>query len=207
MKNRFPHLTMDDGKRFYFGQTLEEAETIFEISGKQHPSILARHFPEQRIIATNKLILTFDAGRLTTMEFSSNFAFNIPLSPYPKDWKNFEATDFISLGANATREEVAKSLRIWEARATKLGATKVEAGEDLSVNEFSFYSQEIEFWNALGINMGESRRAGGGGLWADGWIVQFTTTSEIEMHKGPKAAFYSITAFCDEFNTAARRKK
>ncbi len=207
MTNRFPHLTVDDGKRFYFGQALEEAEAIFKVSGKPHPPILAPHIPQQRIINTNELILTFDAGRLTTMEFLSNFAFNIPLAPYPTEWKNFAAACSTWLKANATREVVAELLDIWEKRAIKLGATKADDGNDLSRDEFSVYSEERDFWNTLGINMGESRRAGGGGLWADGWIIQFTTEQDGDLHKHSRGVFRSISAFCDEFNTAARRKK
>lgn len=197
---------MDDGKRFYFGQALTETEEIFGVTAKQQPPELARYVPQQRIIETDALILTFDAGQLMRMEFLVNFNFKIPLAPYSAEWKNFERSDFTSLGPETTREEANQALGVWEDRAAKLGTRKVEAGDDLAANEFSVYSAEIQFWNALGINMGKSRRAGGGGLWADGWIIQSTTENDGDLHKNSCGVFRSLSAFCDEFNTAARRK-
>lgn len=138
------------------------------------------------------------------MEFLVNFDFQIPLPPYSEAWKNFERSDFPPLGCDTKHEAVTEYLAAWEKRAIALGARKVELG-DLSSNEFSTYSEELEYWNVLGINMGKSRRAGGGGLWTDGWIMQFTTVNDAESHKTPSGFFRSVSAFCDEFNTAARR--
>ena len=144
------------------------------------------------------------------MEFLEDFDFKIPLTPYAEDWKNLNGLGF---GRNMTRGAAAGYLSTWEKRVGALGARKIECGNDLSASEFSTYSSdEVEdlnapsiYWSVLGINMGTSRRAGGGGLWADGWIIHFATARDADLYQVPIGQFRSISAFCDEFNTAARK--
>jgi hypothetical protein len=204
MSNRFPHLLMSDGKRFYFGQNLAEAEEMFGALAKQHPPEIARYVPQQKTIETSGLILTFDAGRLMRMEFLQDFSFQVPLAPYPENWKNFDSFDFAKTANEMTRKDVVESLAAWEIRAQRSGARKIEPG-DLATNEYYTYSDEEEFWNVIGINIGKSRRAGGGGLWMDGWIINFTTARDAELNQVAPGIFRSVSAFCDEFNTAARK--
>jgi hypothetical protein len=211
MSIRFPHLFTDDRKRFYFGQELVEAEEMFGMSAKQHPPELARVHPNHRIIETKELKLTFDAGKLSNMEFLKEFNFKMTLAPYAEEWKNLNDLGF---GRNTTREEAAGYLSNWEKRASALGARKIEAGDDLASLEFSIYSSDERDlglktlgidWNVFGINMGKSRRAGGGGLWTDGWIIHFVSAGDAESGKLHAGRIDSISAFCDEFNTAARK--
>lgn len=209
MSNRFPCLVAN-GKRFYFGQDLTEAEKNFGISAKQHRAEIAWVVPNQRIIETNEVILTFDVGKLMRMELLEDFDFKIPLTPYAEDWKNLDGSVF---GADMTREKTTQYLSLWEQHSIRLGCKKTESGEDLLAKEFSTYSSDetdglraVELdWSTLGINMGKSRRAGGGGLWADGWIINFTTNRDAELYQLPIGNFRSVSAFCDEFNTAARK--
>jgi hypothetical protein len=210
MPTRFPNLVASDGKRFYFGQDLAEAEESFGISAKQLSPSLARVRPNHRIIETKELALTFDTGRLSNMEFLEDFDFRIPLTPYAEDWKNLNGLGF---GRDMTRGAAAGYLSTWEKRVSTLGARKIECGNDLSAIEFSTYSSDEDedlnalsiHWSVFGINMGKSRRAGGGGLWADGWIIHFATARDADLYQVPIGKFRSISAFCDEFNTAARK--
>ena len=201
---------MLDGKRFYFGQNLAEAEEMFGMLAKQHPPEIARHVPQQKIIETSELILTFDAGRLMRMEFLQDFNFDRPLTPYADDWKNLEGMRFEK---EMTRAEASVHLLTWEKRAQALGASSIESGNDLSSSEYSLWSSDEDEdlktlsldWNVLGINLGKSRRAEGGGLWMDGWIINFASARDAELHQASPGIFRSVSAFCDEFNTAARR--
>ena len=210
MPVRFPNLVGSDGKRFYFGQDLAEAEESFGISAKQLSPDLARVHPNHRIIETKELALTFDTGRLSNMEYLEAFDFKIPLAPYAEDWKNLNGLGF---GRDTMRGAAAGYLSTWEKRASTLGARKIECGNDLSAREFSTYSMDEDEdlnalgidWSVLGIHMGKSRRAGGGGLWADGWIMHFATAREAGLYQIPIGKLRSISAFCDEFNTAARK--
>ena len=206
MSNRFPHLILNDGKRFYFGQDLAEAEVVFGLSAKPHPPQIARVAPLQRKIETSELVLTFDAGKLMRMEFLRGFDFQIPLTPYFDPWKNLDLYDFPIPAEEMTHEDAMKKLALWENRAQQSGAKKIEAGNDLAINEFSTCSEAVEYWNMIGINIGQSRRAGGGGLWMDGWIIEFTSATDLQLHKIPVGIFRSVSAFCDEFNTAARKR-
>jgi hypothetical protein len=156
------------------------------------------------MIETPEMILTFDAGRLMRMEFLQDFNFQVPLTPYSENWKNLDSFEFPMTANEMTRKDAVESLAVWEIRAQKLGARKIEPG-DLAANEYYTYSEEEEFWNVIGINIGKSRRAGGGGLWTDGWIINFTTASDAELYQVPLGMFRSVSAFCDEFNTAARK--
>jgi len=210
MSDRFPHLVSNDGKSFYFGQNLGEAEEMFGISGKQYPPEIARVRPNHRIIETKELSLTFDAGKLSHMEFLRNSGLETALAPYAEVWKNLNGLGF---GSNTMSGEAAGYLSVWEKRVGAFGARKIEAGSDLASLEFSIYSQDPDDdlkvygidWNILGINMGKSRRSGGGGLWADGWIIHFATARDAELSQIPVGKLRSMSAFCDEFNTAARK--
>jgi hypothetical protein len=210
MSNRFPHLVTNDGKRFYFGQDLAEAEESFGISAKQLPPSLARVRPNHRILETKELTLAFDTGRLSNMEFLEDFDFRIPLTPYAEDWKNLNGLGF---GRDMTRRAAVGHLSTWEERVITLGARKIDCGNDLSAGEFSTYSSDEDEhlkilsidWSVLGIHMGKSRRAGGGGLWTDGWIIHFATARDADLYQVPIGKVRSISAFCDEFNTAARK--
>ncbi len=212
MLKRFPHLNANGGKRFYFGQNLAEAEEIFGRAGRENPPEIARVRPSLRIIETNEVILTFDAGKLSNMEFLRDYDFEFPLAPYAEEWKNLNGLDFRK---DTTRAEATGYLSNWEKRVSALGARKMECGENLSSSEFSTYSSDDDddvwlktlgiAWDVLGINMGKSRRAGGGGLWTDGWIIEFKTAADAKLDQLPIGKLYRISAFCDEFNTAARQ--
>ena len=206
MSNRFPHLILNDGKRFYFGQDLREAEEIFAINAKPYPPELARVRANHRIIETAELELTFDSGKLSNMEFREGFDFQIPLIPYCERWKNLDSIVFPKSPEKMMHEDAMGKLALWEKRAQQSGAKKIEAGDDLAINEFSTASEAGECWNMIGISLGQSRRTGGGGLWMDGWIFQFTSATDLQLHKIPVGIFQSVSAFCDEFNTAARNK-
>jgi hypothetical protein len=211
MSNRFPHLVSNDGKQFYFGQDLAEVEKIFGVSARQHLPETARAAQNQRILETKELILTFDTGKLMHMEFLQDFNFERPLTPYADDWKNLDCLPFKK---EMSREEAVGHLSTWEKRVSVLGARKIECGDDLSSNEFSTYSFNEEDedmktlgidWNVFGINMGKSRRTSRGGLWTDGWSIEFTTARDAKLNQRPIGRFRSVSAFCDEFNTAARK--
>jgi hypothetical protein len=189
---------------------LAEAEDSFGISAKQLLPILARAHPNRRILETKELALTFDTGRLSDMKFLKDFDFKIPLTPYAEHWKNLNGLGF---GRDTRRGTAAGYLSTWEKRVSTLGARKIESGNDLSACEFSTYSLDEDDdlnalgvdWSVLGIHMGKSRRAGGGGLWADGWIIDFATARDADLYQVPIGKVRSISAFCDEFNTAARK--
>ena len=176
------------------------------VSAVARPPRIVRFAPNQRIIKTDQLKLTFDAGNLSTMEFLRDFDFAVPLEPYSEEWKNFAPLDGMKVGNDINRRGADEYLAAWEKRAGIFGARKVGHGDLLS-NEYSIYSDDDDTWSVIGVTMGKSRRAGGGGLWADGWILQFASVRDAERHRMPAGQFLSISAFCDEFNTTARKNE
>ena len=51
---------------------------------------------------------------------------------------------------------------------------------DLADKQFAVLENNDQFWDAVIVNMGPSRRAGGGGIWCDGWIATFEKSAQME---------------------------
>lgn len=176
-----------------------------ETTGQRYPPRLAQIHPNSRIIKTSQLKMTFDNGRLSTMEFLGGFNWDIPLKPYCEAWKNLEPIGELRIRYGMERREVLNYISAWEKEAAALGATKVRFG-DLSARQYAITEDQDEIWDMVGISMGVSRRAGGGGIWTDGWHFDFITERESKGSPLLTGRLHCLSAFCDEFNTTARRK-
>jgi hypothetical protein len=114
-----------------------------------------------------------------------------------------------SIAYNGLRLAFGQSIEELEQKqAISLGCQSVEPGEDLGANQYSVWvePQTIEgvTFDMPAINLGPSRRTRRGGLWCDGWILSFTTESDRPAEGLGVGRLWSIRAFRDEFNTAAR---
>ena len=206
---RFPNLLLDDGNQIYFGQNLEELEVQFGIPAvdhplTNHPQFIARKGIDRRI-STSGLTLEFDTGRLKSIEFSNGYQFKNTLAPYAESWKNFEIIGNHRIKAGMNRDEFVAYLEAWEVRAKNLCAESIEL-DDVKENQYRFGFCKDEFSEMFSSILGPSRRAGGGGIWADGWVAFFSMPTEAEIKSGTVIELRSLSAFCDEFNTVARRK-
>lgn len=142
-------------------------------------------------------MLEFDAGRLRGIEFLNGYLFSMPPEPYSEEWKNFCFVENYQIKAAMSRDEFIAYIAAWEARARALGAEKVDL-PDLQNGQFRFSFDKDQFRDMFHLAMGPSRRAGGGGVWADGWTAFFRVENEVTV-------LDSISASCDLFNTVARR--
>ncbi|HZR19032.1 MAG TPA: hypothetical protein VFE51_17225 [Verrucomicrobiae bacterium] len=197
---------LDDGRVIAFGQSLEEAEQLFGCKAVdiQLPPKLARQGIDKTLEAEN-VSLRFDSGKLKDIKFDGGYEFKHPLTPYPEPWKNFSAIDSAKISRRMSRDDFLAYLKVWEERAKSLGTRAVEPGEDLGAQQYAVGIVQDPFADMIVVNMGPSRRAGGGGLWCDGWCLFFTTEADREKSGVEVGRLQSISAFRDEFNTVARR--
>jgi hypothetical protein len=196
--------TLDDGRVLSFGQQLAEVEALFSCSAFDDPSRIAREGIDKRL-RVDGLTLHFDGGRLNQMVFEGPFQFKNPLTPYPEPWKNFDVVRVNRIRNRMPRGEFLAYLHEWDQRATALAAEKVKFG-DLKEGQYSIATIRHEFYDAVHVSMGPSRRAGGGGIWCDGWNIIFKTVSErLPADSAEPSVLESISAFRDEFNSVARR--
>jgi hypothetical protein len=193
-------LVLDGGNALRFGQKIEEAESLFSCHAIDNPARVARKRIDE-IINTANLQLDFDSGRLCRVTFAVDYQFDNPPTPYEEDWKNFPEIDSGRVFGRMSREKFLSYLSKWEQRAISMGAEKVDMG-DLTREQFAVSICRDSFWDAVCVNMGPSRRAGGGGIWCDGWIATF----EKPKTKFDAGILESLSAFRDEFNTVARQR-
>jgi hypothetical protein len=195
---------LDDGKTISFGQSLEEIEQIFCCKAMDIPIRIARKGIDKRLKAHN-LSLEFDSGKLKQIGFEGEYEFRNAPEPYPESWKNFAVIGPTKISGKMFRKEFLTYLKAWEERAKTLGAEPVEAGEDLKHQQYAVGIVEDDFADMIVVNTGPSRRAGGGGLWCDGWCLFFATESDHQKGGVEVGRLLSLSAFRDEFNTVARR--
>jgi hypothetical protein len=192
----FPDQVLDGGQCVCFGQAIDLVEKAFGISAIDDPSSVARRGVDRKVRARN-LALEFDAGRLRGIEFLKDYSFKTPPEPYSEAWKNFCSFGDNQIKTGMTRDEFITYIAAWEVRARELGAEKVES-PDLQNDQFRFTFDKDQFTDMFHLAMGPSRRAGGGGIWADGWTAFFKLKDDLTV-------LDSISAACDVFNSVARR--
>ena len=200
----FPKQVLDEGEQVYFGQSLQEVEKLFGVVSSDNPSRIARKGID-KIIKTKGVCLEFDVERLKGMEFEENYQFRSPPQPYAESWKNFVSIGDSRIRPNMGRDEFIAYILAWEARAEGLGAEKMESA-DLNENQYRVAFENDKFFNMFHAAMGPSRRAGGGGIWCDGWTAFFGMETPTEINKGSVNRLKSLSAHCDLFNTVARRR-
>jgi len=188
-------MLLDDGKLVYFGQHIRDAERIFSCVAVDNPLRSARKGVDKQIRA-GFVRLDFDSELLKQIEFREGYTFKHPPKPFTEPWKNFVVIEDQCTRAGMTREEFESYLRAWEKRAQELGARRRESG-DLGEAEYRMTMTRDAFFNDVHISMGPSRRASGGGIWADDWHVFFSVDQ-------PVATLKTVSAFCDQVNTIAR---
>jgi hypothetical protein len=197
--------TLDDGQVVYFGQDLTEAEKLFSAPAVDVLSRIARPGID-RMIKLENVCLRFDTGKLSRIEFNNAYAYNNPLTPYPERWKNFEVIGDKKIKKGMTRAEFLIYFEAWEKWSSLLGTENAKTG-DLTGCQYSVSKDRDDYWDAFHMSMGPTRRAGGGGIWCDGWHVSFVVAGELSSRGKPQAGLLkSISAFRDEFNTVGRRK-
>jgi hypothetical protein len=167
---------LDNGRTIAFGQDLDEVEQTFGIKAEDDPSPVARKGVD-KLLRTALLGLEFDSGKLDTITFEQGYEFRNPPSPYPEPWKNFVAIGPMRISGGMARKDFLSYLTAWEQRAQNLGAEKMELG-DLTSVQFAVSIDQDEFVDMIHVSMGSSRRAGGGGIWCDGWTLFFTMESD-----------------------------
>jgi hypothetical protein len=167
---------LDNGRTIAFGQDLDEVEQTFGIKAEDDPSPVARKGVD-KLLRTALLGLEFDSGKLDTITFEQGYEFRNPPSPYPEPWKNFVAIGPMRISGGMARKDFLSYLTAWEQRAQNLGAEKMELG-DLTSVQFAVSIDQDEFVDMIHVSMGPSRRAGGGGIWCDGWTLFFTMESD-----------------------------
>jgi len=195
---------LDDGKTVAFGQRLEELEQMFGRMAVDIPVRIARQGIDKTLQAEN-VALNFDSGRLKQIKFEAGYEFKNAPTPYPEDWKNFVPLGSAKISGGMHREDFLAYLKAWEGRARMLGAEPVDPGGDLTDRQYSAVTDVDAFADMVVVNMGPSRRAGGGGLWCDGWILFFAQESDQQPSGVEVGRLRSLSAFRDEFNTVARR--
>lgn len=194
--------TLDNGKAVYFGQDLREVEQLFPTQTVDCP-LPGKMKGGNKALDLGDVYLCFDNGRLRDIEFRHPYQFTNSPAPYPEHWKNLMPIGEKKIHGNIFRDEVLEYLAAWEKRAAALGVKNVALG-NLSSFQYSISFERNEFRDMLHISMGPSRRAAGRGIWCDGWTLFFAVQSDFEAHGEESGLLKSLTAFRDEFNTAAR---
>jgi hypothetical protein len=190
-------MILDDGKKIHFGQPLEELEKLFGVASADIPMRIARNGIDSKIDGAN-VSLEFDTGRLRCIRWKEDYQFINPPEPYDHAWKNLGAVDGCCLKDGMSRSDFLAYLAAWERRAQSSGAKKVDF-DDMAEGEYCAAIERNEFADMICISMGPTRRAGGGGIWCDGWTIFFSVREPVEKME-------SVSAFCDAFNTVARPK-
>jgi hypothetical protein len=193
-----------DGTLIHFGQKLEDVERLLSISAVDRPLPIKREGVDKNIEARG-LVLSFDTGRLNRIELQEPLHFKNPLTPYPEPWKNFPKIGGFQIHYGMSHEEFASYMTKWEERARSLGAESTEA-DDFEAHQFrfSFIREEFMLMHMFAMIMGPSRRARGGGIWADGWTAFFAMKADEKQGRA-EGTLLSLSAFRDEFNSVARR--
>jgi hypothetical protein len=194
---------LNGGHPVEFGDRIEDMEKMFSIQAVDNPSPVARH-PRDKIIQVKNVSLEFDSGRLHTVLFKNEYAFGHDLNPYLEAWKNFPEIGSKRVFHRMCRDEFVAYVDEWEARAISLGAERVDRG-DMSPSQFHISSEVDRSLNMIHISMGPTRRAGGGGIWCDGWTALFAHKREEKLLPHSECVLEELAAFRDEFNTVARR--
>ena len=188
---------LDTGEIVFFGQSEQDVEKI--CSRKAIPENLSiSRKGVDTIIQLDRVTLGFDRQRLVRIEFKPGYQYENPLTPFPEQWKNLTPIDGKRICSDIDREEFLNYLARWEERALALGLFKIQR-DQLAENEFSVSFEKNEVLDMAYLSMGPTRSASRRGKWCDNWTVFFTQT---EAGRTPKLS--SISAFRDEFNTAAR---
>ena len=196
-------LLLDDGKTIAFGQSLAEVEELLGYTAVDNPLRVGRKGTD-KIIRAKNISLHFDSGKLNTISFGSGYELRNPPTPYLESWKNFVAIGPKAITGGMARGNFLAYLAAWEDRAAALGAERTKL-PDLTNIQFRVSIDRDQFADMIHISMGPSRRAGGGGIWCDGWTLFFAMESN-QVHQDQKAGnLSSLSAFRDEFNTVARR--
>jgi hypothetical protein len=169
------------------------------------PSPVARKGIDRKIDAAG-VSLTFDTGKLDSIEFKPGYQFRNPPAPYREKWKNLDPIGDARIKAGMTHDEFTAYLKAWEKRANKLGARKVDS-EDLATNEYGISFTRESFIDSINVSLGPSRKTGRGGRWNDEWTAFFATKMDHQLSGVPVSSLQSLSAFCDEFNTVARKKQ
>jgi len=196
--------TLDDGHTISFGQSVEEVEKMFGCKAVDIPIRVARKGIDKRLKSRN-LSLEFDSGKLTRIIFEREYEFKNSPQPYPECWKNFPTIGGSRIFGQMSRRDFLLYLKAWDQRARTLDGRRIAPGEDLTNREYSIGIERDDFADMIVVNMGPSRRAGGGGLWCDGWCLFFNTESDHMRNGVEVGRLLSLSAFRDEFNTVARR--
>jgi hypothetical protein len=196
--------TLDDGRVLFFGQQLADVEALFSCNAIDDPLRVARKGID-KLLRVNGLTLRFDQGRLKQMEFKEPYQLKNPLTPYPESWKNFDVIGEERIRNGMPRDEFLAYLHEWDRLAASHGAKKVEFG-DMTEGQYAIGTHRSEFYDAVHVSMGPTRRAGGGGIWCDGWNISFKKVTEpLPAGSRDPIVLESISAFRDEFNSVARR--
>jgi hypothetical protein len=195
-------LILDDGSELHFGQKLEEIECRYARSATDIPLRIARKDID-KIVDIAGVQLHFDSGLLVRVTFTKDYRFVNPPMPYPEEWRNFPEINSRRIYNRMPREEFLAYVSEWENRALALGAVKVPMG-DLTGQQFAVSTLRDECADWVSVNFGPSRRAGGGGIWCDGWNAFFGPKTEKE--QAEIAKLERLCAFRDEYNTVARRR-
>lgn len=190
---------LDDGNALRFGQDIEEVERIYGVRAGDLP-FKNPHQDTDKWLDLPTMVTRFDSGRLKEFKFKAGYQFTQPLVPYPDEWRNLGPIESLRISAGMRRDDFLNYVAAWEKRATENGARKLDLWE-MTGNDFSVGIMESETWNSVCMNMGPRRLTRAGGIWCDGWIVEFkpsgTDPNVLVLH--------AITAFRDEFNSAGRR--
>jgi hypothetical protein len=194
--------TLDNGKVVYFGLALRRAEELLSLQATDHP-LPGKPKGGNKALDLGDVYLCFDNGRLRDIEFRYPYQFTNSPAPYPEHWKNFMPIGEKKIHGNIFRDELLEYLAAWEKRAAALGVEKMALG-DLSSCQYSISFERNQFRDMIHISMGPSRRTAGQGIWCDGWTLFFAVESDFEAHGEERGLLKSLTAFRDEFNTAAR---
>jgi len=198
-------LLLDDGNAVRFGDKLADIEHLLSSQAIDDASPIARKSID-KLIQNSNVSLSFDSGLLKGIRFMEDYQFVNPPTPYPEPWKNFPIIGLKKIFSRMSRDDFLTYLAAWEERAKQFGADKVDFG-DLTSQQFEVSIDQDKFWDHIYINMGPSRRAGGGGIWCDGWGVTFSMVGRGRQTLGIKAGLLeNLSAFRDEFNTVARKR-
>jgi hypothetical protein len=177
---------------------------MFGCKASDIPIRIARNGVDKSL-KTENLSLEFDSGKLKRIQFEGEYEFKNPPEPYPESWKNFPALGATRIFGQMPRRDFLSYLKAWDQRARTLGGRRIQAGGDLRDQEYSIGVVRDDFVDMIVVNMGPSRRAGGGGLWCDGWCLFFSLESDHQKSGIEVGRIQSLSAFRDEFNTVARR--
>jgi hypothetical protein len=191
-----------------FSSSTFKVEDMFGCKASDIPIRIARKGIDKSL-KTDTVSLEFDSGKLKRIQFERNYEFRNSPQPYPEPWKNLVPVGLARISGGMPREQFLVYLKLWEERARACGAESVEAGEDLGSEQYSvgIVQESLEGFSLdlIALNMGPSRRAGGGGLWSDGWCLFFARELDHNETGVEVGRLLSLAAFRDEFNTVARR--